>query len=47
MTKPAPKEWILGISPYVPGKAAADDGRPLIKLSANEKADLTAFMKAL
>ena len=36
MTKPAPKEWILGISPYVPGKAAADDGRPLIKLSANE-----------
>ena len=36
MTKPAPKQWILGISPYVPGKAAADDGRPLIKLSANE-----------
>lgn len=36
MKKPAPKEWILGISPYVPGKAAADDGRPLIKLSANE-----------
>ncbi len=36
MTKPVPKEWILGISPYVPGKAAADDGRPLIKLSANE-----------
>lgn len=36
MTTPAPKDWILGISPYVPGKAAADDGRPLIKLSANE-----------
>lgn len=33
---PAPKEWILGISAYVPGKSAADDGRPLIKLSANE-----------
>ncbi|MDX3909211.1 MAG: histidinol-phosphate transaminase [Sphingobium sp.] len=33
---PEPKEWILGISAYVPGKAAADDGRPLIKLSANE-----------
>jgi histidinol-phosphate aminotransferase len=33
---PRPKDWILGISPYVPGKAAADDGRPLIKLSANE-----------
>ncbi|WP_336961943.1 histidinol-phosphate transaminase [Sphingobium aquiterrae] len=38
MTKPAPKDWILGISPYVPGKSAADDGRPLIKLSANENA---------
>lgn len=36
MTKPAPKDWILGISAYVPGKSAADDGRPLVKLSANE-----------
>jgi len=36
MTKPAPKDWILGIHAYVPGKSAADDGRPLIKLSANE-----------
>ncbi|CAN5420847.1 histidinol-phosphate transaminase [soil metagenome] len=26
----------MGISPYVPGKSSADDGRPLIKLSANE-----------
>jgi histidinol-phosphate aminotransferase len=26
----------MGISPYVPGKAATDDGRRLIKLSANE-----------
>ncbi|CAM8666152.1 HisC Histidinol-phosphate/aromatic aminotransferase and cobyric acid decarboxylase [Sphingobium cupriresistens] len=34
--KPAPKDWILGISAYVPGKSATDDGRPLIKLSANE-----------
>jgi histidinol-phosphate aminotransferase len=34
--RPLPKDWIMGISPYVPGKAAADDGRPLIKLSANE-----------
>ncbi len=33
---PVAKDWILGISAYVPGKAAADDGRPLIKLSANE-----------
>lgn len=34
--RPAPKDWILGIHAYVPGKSAADDGRPLIKLSANE-----------
>jgi histidinol-phosphate aminotransferase len=34
--RPLPKDWIMGISPYVPGKASADDGRPLIKLSANE-----------
>ncbi|MCF8709963.1 histidinol-phosphate transaminase [Rhizorhapis sp. SPR117] len=36
MTKLQPKDWIMGISPYVPGKAASDDGRPVIKLSANE-----------
>lgn len=36
MTRPVPKDWILGISPYVPGKSATDDGRPLVKLSANE-----------
>ncbi|WP_336968297.1 histidinol-phosphate transaminase [Sphingobium aromaticiconvertens] len=36
MTHPVPKDWILGISPYVPGKSATDNGRPLIKLSANE-----------
>lgn len=36
MTHPVPKSWIAAIAPYVPGKAAADDGRPLIKLSANE-----------
>ncbi|PZU56595.1 MAG: histidinol-phosphate transaminase [Sphingobium sp.] len=34
--RPQPKDWIMGISPYVPGKAATDDGRRLIKLSANE-----------
>jgi len=33
---PAPKPWIMGISPYVPGKASSEDGRRLIKLSANE-----------
>lgn len=36
LVKPIPKDWILGIHAYVPGKSAADDGRPLIKLSANE-----------
>lgn len=36
MSKPQPKDWIMGISPYVPGKAASDDGRKLVKLSANE-----------
>ncbi len=33
---PRPKDWIMGIAPYVPGKAASDDGRRLVKLSANE-----------
>lgn len=36
MSNPQPKEWIMGISPYVPGKSASDDGRKLVKLSANE-----------
>ena len=36
MTHPVPKSWISAIAAYVPGKAAADDGRRLIKLSANE-----------
>jgi histidinol-phosphate aminotransferase len=33
---PQPKEWIAAIHAYVPGKSTGDDGRPLIKLSANE-----------
>jgi histidinol-phosphate aminotransferase len=36
MSSLRPKSWITSIAPYVPGKASADDGRPLIKLSANE-----------
>ncbi|MGR6330671.1 histidinol-phosphate transaminase [Sphingomonas sp. XXL09] len=36
MTAPAPKPWILGIAPYVPGRATADDGRRVVKLSSNE-----------
>jgi histidinol-phosphate aminotransferase len=33
---PTPKPWIAAIHPYVPGKSAGADGRPLVKLSANE-----------
>lgn len=33
---PAPKHWIAAIDPYIPGKAASDDGKPVVKLSANE-----------
>lgn len=33
---PQAKQWIQDIAPYVPGKAKSDDGRALIKLSANE-----------
>jgi histidinol-phosphate aminotransferase len=37
MTKtPTPKSWIEAIHAYVPGKSTGADGRPLIKLSANE-----------
>ncbi len=33
---PAPKPWILGIAPYVPGRATSEDGRKVVKLSSNE-----------
>jgi histidinol-phosphate aminotransferase len=33
---PTPKPWIDSIHAYIPGRSAAADGRPLIKLSANE-----------
>ncbi|WP_188659583.1 histidinol-phosphate transaminase [Sphingomonas metalli] len=36
MTAPAPKPWIAAIAPYVPGRATADDGRRVVKLSSNE-----------
>ena len=36
MTSPTPKPYISAIHAYKPGKAKADDGRALIKLSANE-----------
>jgi histidinol-phosphate/aromatic aminotransferase/cobyric acid decarboxylase-like protein len=35
-TGPQLKPWIEAIHAYVPGQAAAPDGRPLAKLSANE-----------
>lgn len=35
-TCPTPKPWIEGIHAYVPGKSRSDDGRELVKLSANE-----------
>ena len=33
---PTPKPWIAAIHAYIPGKSAGADGRPLVKLSANE-----------
>lgn len=33
---PSAKPWIAAIHAYVPGRATACDGRPLVKLSANE-----------
>jgi histidinol-phosphate aminotransferase len=36
MLSPTPKSYISAIHAYTPGKAKADDGRALIKLSANE-----------
>jgi len=35
-SQPTPKPWISAIHAYVPGKSKGADGRPLIKLSANE-----------
>jgi len=33
---PEPKPWISAIHAYVPGKSKGADGKPLVKLSANE-----------
>jgi len=35
-TAPRPKDWIMGIAPYVPGRSTTDDGRTVAKLSSNE-----------
>lgn len=49
MNAPQAKPWINAINAYTPGKAKSDDGRVLIKLSANENplgcsADATAAL---
>jgi histidinol-phosphate aminotransferase len=36
MLAPRPKQWIMDIAPYVPGRATTDDGRRVAKLSSNE-----------
>lgn len=36
MTQPIPKQWIMDIAPYAPGRSSTDDGRKVIKLSSNE-----------
>lgn len=36
MKKPQPKDYVMAIAPYVPGKSSAPDGVTAIKLSANE-----------
>lgn len=38
MKAPEPKPYISAINAYKPGKSSADDGRALIKMSANENA---------
>jgi len=52
LQRPAPKETILAIAPYVPGRATTDDGRDACKLSSNENplgtspAAVRAFLSA-
>lgn len=36
MTGPTPKDWIMAIHPYIPGKSTTDSGEKAIKLSSNE-----------
>ncbi len=36
MLAPRPKQWIMDIAPYIPGRATTDDGRRVAKLSSNE-----------
>jgi len=49
MNVPQPKDWIMAIAPYIPGRATTDGGAPVAKLSSNEnplgtsQAAMTAF----
>jgi len=36
MTEPLPKPWVMGIAPYVPGRASVAGGTKVVKLSSNE-----------
>lgn len=36
MNAPVPKQWIMDIAPYIPGRSTTDDGRKVAKLSSNE-----------
>jgi histidinol-phosphate aminotransferase len=36
MTAPKPKDWIMAIAPYVPGRSSTDAGALVAKLSSNE-----------
>lgn len=36
MHAPVPKDWVMGIAPYVPGRSKTEDGRTVAKLSSNE-----------
>lgn len=36
LSAPKPNDWVMGIAPYVPGRASGEDGRPVAKLSSNE-----------
>jgi histidinol-phosphate aminotransferase len=36
MNAPAPKQWIMDIAPYVPGRSTTDGGAKAVKLSSNE-----------
>ncbi|RZF64964.1 histidinol-phosphate transaminase [Sphingomonas populi] len=38
MLAPKPKDWIMAIAPYIPGRSSVDGGAKAVKLSSNENA---------